>query len=176
MEYRPLTGVSKQWRDFLQSIPSLWTRLEFTGRPRSVSPTAFRKYILFSQNKVTDLVINSYQRNLGSSLRSLVGDLPRLRHLRLERPQELQTILLAQNLQSLVLSVSFTIPLSWVESILCKCSTLQSVEFHSVRQPVKSLTFPSVLPLRSLYMTFGVGNRTMGGVVADIVRGFIAVL
>ncbi|KAL8695981.1 MAG: hypothetical protein Q9201_007881 [Fulgogasparrea decipioides] len=46
-----LTCVSKTWRGFLQSIPSLWTRLDFSNARRSVPQRAVQQYIRHSQRQ-----------------------------------------------------------------------------------------------------------------------------
>ncbi|KAL8661396.1 MAG: hypothetical protein Q9202_005638 [Teloschistes flavicans] len=155
----PLTRVSKRWRDFLQSIPNLWTRLDFADTGH-VSRTALQKYIRYSENKVTDIVVTKYHHRVLLSLQHVIRQLPRLQHLHIGIYHDLQTILLAENLQSLVLSdLDFGISLSEVELILCRCTALKSAEFHYVCRPVAALSFPSVLSLRSLYMSFRISPR-----------------
>lgn len=143
----------------MQSIPNLWTRLDFADTGH-VSRTALQKYIRYSENKVTDIVVTKYHHRVLLSLQHVIKQLPRLQHLHIGIYHDLQTILLAENLQSLVLSdLDFGISLSEVELILCRCTTLKSAEFHYVCRPVASLSFPSMLSLRSLYMSFRISPR-----------------
>ncbi|KAL8725163.1 MAG: hypothetical protein Q9181_006523 [Wetmoreana brouardii] len=143
-----LPRVSKRWREFLQSIPSLWTRLDFSNARRSVPQSAVQQYIRHSQRRVTDVLINHRLCHWDSALHHIVKECPRLVYLQLDNLDTtdafMKTVSLPKNLQSLVLSERSNISLACVSRILDQCPNLIRAEFHrmDIRNIPHSVLWP----------------------------------
>ncbi|KAL8872343.1 MAG: hypothetical protein Q9174_002011 [Haloplaca sp. 1 TL-2023] len=150
-----LTRVSKTWRAFLLSAPTLWKSLDFSKAKSKLPYGALQRYIRCSKRQVTALVMNRRMSNWDATLNRVVGDCPELMHLQIDSIGSMDDLLSstrhARNLQHLVLSKGIGIPLYFVYSILKSSPTLVSVEFHQVTQTLSGMPWcGNVLKLRAL--------------------------
>ncbi|KAL8731841.1 MAG: hypothetical protein Q9166_003125 [cf. Caloplaca sp. 2 TL-2023] len=132
-----LTRVSRSWRDFLKSSPSLWTSLDFSKAKKNVPKTAIQRYIRFSRGRVTKLVMNRFTTQQPSNLYDIMSFCKELHHLEFGsgyiNTSLIKAVSIAKNLKCLLLSERCETSLDCIGQILGKCPHLVRAEFHYVK-------------------------------------------
>ncbi|KAL8722220.1 MAG: hypothetical protein Q9225_001265 [Loekoesia sp. 1 TL-2023] len=153
-----LTRVSARWQEYLKSIPSLWTKLDFSAAKASIPKSTIQKYLRFSKGDTTEVVWKfvAQEERFLSQIPTICR---KLKSLRIENGfptvSLIKAVSIADNLSTLILSKNAGTTLDCVSQILGRCSTLLRAEFYYIEASVRIRrpSWPSnVLRLQALIL------------------------
>jgi F-box/TPR repeat protein Pof3 len=128
--------VSKQWCQYLSSLPSLWKHLDFSNSKRQPRMNALKAYVQRSKGGVTRATFNRITTSEGDMLSYLTKKCQDLHYLRIRSGFTSQSICdaapLAKNLCTLILSKECGITLAAVSQVFETCKSLSQAEFHNI--------------------------------------------
>ncbi|KAL8916395.1 MAG: hypothetical protein Q9208_008542 [Pyrenodesmia sp. 3 TL-2023] len=153
--------VSTQWRDYLTSMPGLWTKLDFSAAKSNIPGTAIKKYLQYSRKVATEVVTNRLLFQQDKFLRHVALFCRKLEILQIKdgcsNESLIRAVSITRNLKSLSLSSNCAVTLDCVSQVLGHGSTLVRAEFHHILapHPPRPPLWPSNLPkLQALTLNY----------------------
>ena len=176
---RRLLGVSKQWRDLLSTMPSLWRNLDFSAARRPVRMTALRTYVKSARNSVTHATLFRADKANEDALKCILGNCRKLEYLRLvdgvSNTFLVKVAPFSTCLTTLIIGKQRKVRVDCMGELLDRCESLRRAEFHCIlpttvdRQWKKA--YPNLEKLLIHADDFATSHRVRVKVVRQILVG-----